>query len=113
MDGMQMLGPLLDALVEMIAEKVAERLRGAERTRASALLSKQGLATALVVSTATVDRLVRESRIPFFLVGDSRRFDLGEVRAALRAPPDKPVLDPQPMPSSAPLVRYGRRRGTP
>jgi excisionase family DNA binding protein len=47
------------------------------------LLSKQQLASALGVSTATIDRLCRESAIPFLTVGDSRRFELMAVREAL------------------------------
>jgi excisionase family DNA binding protein len=49
----------------------------------SPLLSKQQLAAALGVSTATVDRLCRERAIPFLTVGDSRRFELLAVREAL------------------------------
>jgi excisionase family DNA binding protein len=48
-----------------------------------ALLTKQTLAAALSTSTATIDRLVRDGRIPFVRLGDSRRFDLADVRAAL------------------------------
>ncbi|HXX67191.1 MAG TPA: hypothetical protein VEK07_08420 [Polyangiaceae bacterium] len=57
----------------------SERL-DAER---SPLLDKRGLAHALGVSTATVDRLCRQQRIPFVLVGEVRRFDLAAVRQAL------------------------------
>jgi excisionase family DNA binding protein len=51
----------------------------------SPLLDKRALAHALGVSTATVDRLCRQGRIPFVLVGEVRRFDLEAVRSALAA----------------------------
>ncbi len=47
------------------------------------LLDKRALAHALGVSTATVDRLCRQGRMPFVIVGEVRRFDLEVVRAAL------------------------------
>jgi excisionase family DNA binding protein len=61
------------------------------------LLSKQQIAAALGVSTATVDRLCRERAIPFVTVGDSRRFDLANVRQALeaRAAEELPALPSQ------------------
>ena len=52
---------------------------------ADPLLDKRALAHALGVSTAKVDRLCREGRIPFVRVGEVRRFDLAAVRAALEA----------------------------
>ncbi len=67
----------------------------------AALLSKQQLASALAVSTATIDRLCREHTIPFLTVGDSRRFELARVREALEArtaettkPPRQPEANP-------------------
>jgi excisionase family DNA binding protein len=47
------------------------------------LLDKRELAHALRVSVAKVDRLSRDGRIPFVIVGDVRRFDLTAVLAAL------------------------------
>ena len=54
-------------------------------TTTAPLVDKRTLAHALGVSTASVDRLCREGRIPFVLVGEVRRFDLDAVRAALEA----------------------------
>jgi hypothetical protein len=64
------------------------------------LLDKRALAHALCVSTASIDRLCRQKRIPFVVVGEVRRFDLEAVRAALgetreqgdRATGDRPDL---------------------
>jgi excisionase family DNA binding protein len=70
------------------------------------LVDKRGCAYALGVSPATIDRLVRDGRIPYRIVGDSRRFDLAAVIAALEEhkvatktntvatppwPPDEPI----------------------
>ncbi|MGO9834105.1 MAG: hypothetical protein ACLP1X_07820 [Polyangiaceae bacterium] len=49
------------------------------------LVDKRALAHALGVSTATVDRMGREGRIPYVHVSDLRLFDIETVRAALRA----------------------------
>jgi excisionase family DNA binding protein len=60
------------------------------------LLDKRGLAAALGVSPATVDRQTAEGRIPFVRVGDHKRFDLAAVRAALELTPARlaPVVAP-------------------
>jgi excisionase family DNA binding protein len=76
------------------------------------LLTKQELASALRVSTATVDRLCRDGKIPIVRVGESRRFDLASVRCALEAlsvqqPPTPPS---QPASEAATGVRLLTRR---
>jgi DNA-binding MurR/RpiR family transcriptional regulator len=68
------------------------------------LLSKQQLAAALSVSTATIDRLCRERAIPFLTVSDSRRFELVRVREALEAraaeePTELPEREPEAPPT--------------
>jgi excisionase family DNA binding protein len=78
----------LEALVEMVADRVAEKLRPMLAVPMSSaasppLASKSEVASALRVSPASIDRLVRAGRIPFVRVGDVRRFDLESVRAAL------------------------------
>lgn len=109
------LGPFLDALADLLAEKVAAKGLASAQPPPSPLVTKQGLATALGVSATQVDRLVRTGRVPFFNVGDTKRFDVAEVREALRL--SKPGLrkaEPEPEPENLDaLVRYGRaRRGT-
>jgi excisionase family DNA binding protein len=49
------------------------------------LLSVNQLAEVLGISRSTVYRLVREDQIPHYSVGERLRFDVGEVKAALRA----------------------------
>lgn len=80
---------------------------------AAALLSKQQLASALAVSTATVDRLCRDGVVPFLIVGDSRRFDLVKVRSALEAhaakEPSAPAVAAAPAPGGVRRVSRGGR----
>jgi excisionase family DNA binding protein len=80
------LAALLDlvrtAAREGTTEALASRSEGLAAER-SALLDKRDVAHALGVSTATIDRLCRQQRIPFVLVGEVRRFDLAAVRGAL------------------------------
>jgi hypothetical protein len=66
------------------------------------LLSKQQLAIALGVSTATLDRLCREGAIPFLPVGDSRWFDLASVRQALETRAGKELPGSPPAPEARP-----------
>lgn len=107
--------PLVRGLVQAIAREVAAELRGTSAEQPMApLLTKQGLATALDCSTATIDRLAREGRVPYRLVGDRRRFDLEEVRAALPFTPAgraeaKPGLTKTTDPAGPP-VRWAKRR---
>jgi excisionase family DNA binding protein len=49
-----------------------------------------GIAEAIDVHEETVRRLVRASAIPFYRVGRVLRFDIDEVRAALRADGSSP-----------------------
>lgn len=85
-----LLAPLAARLAPIVAELVVAGLRGAERAGHAPLVDKRELARALAVSVATVDRLCRadsDAPIPFVIVGDSRRFDLAAVRAALESRP--------------------------
>ncbi len=78
------------------------------------LLSKQQLAAALGVSTATVDRLCREQSIPFLTVGDARRFELVSVRQALEArAADEPPAPYERAPGASPsgIRMLSRRKG--
>ena len=82
----------LAALLELIrtaarqgAEQAIISRSGATLPATTPLVDKRGLAHALGISPATVDRLCRDGRIPFLRVGDVRRFDLDQVRAALAA----------------------------
>jgi len=95
---------LLEALLEIFraelrgacADVLTAELRANEASHTARLLDKCQLAEALSVSVTTVNRLCRSGRIPFEVVGDTRRFDLQAVRAALR--------------TSSPEPRQGRRR---
>jgi excisionase family DNA binding protein len=91
----------LETLVEMVADRVAEKLRPmlaapALSAAPAALASKSEVASALRVSPASIDRLVRAGRIPFVRVGDVRRFDLESVRAALAEQRSAAAAKPQP-----------------
>jgi excisionase family DNA binding protein len=106
----------LQVFVDMVAARVVEKLAPmlAEPSAAPPprpLLTKSELANALRVSTATVDRRLREKRIPFVPVGDVKRFDLEAVRAAL---PEVPASAPAAAPVQGSLsgVRLLSRRGT-
>src|SRR5579864_6861004 len=50
-------------------------------------------AHALGVSTATIDRLCRDGRIPYVHVRDARRFELDAVRSALRTQSRGPAAE--------------------
>lgn len=64
------------------------------------LIDKKTLAHALSVSIASIDRLCRDDRIPYVVVGDVRRFDLEAVREALRASAPGPVKVERPAPTA-------------
>jgi excisionase family DNA binding protein len=51
--------------------------------RLTPLVDVRDCAYALGVSPATIHRLVRSGRVPFIVVGESKRFDLAAVREAL------------------------------
>jgi hypothetical protein len=83
----------LSALLELVRQAarqgVADALSttsGGAHSPTSPLVDKRGLAHALGVSTASVDRLCRSGRIPFVTVGEVKRFDLEAVRTVLTAP---------------------------
>jgi excisionase family DNA binding protein len=68
----------------------AARLRAAQPRQTAAppstkppLMDTRDCAHSLGVSTATINRLVQAGRIPFITVGESRRFEMGAVLAAL------------------------------
>jgi excisionase family DNA binding protein len=80
----------LSSLLELVraaAREGAEQALAAQRPTtpptSGSLVDKRGLAHALGVSPATIDRLCRDGRIPFTRVGDVRRFDPVAVLAAL------------------------------
>jgi excisionase family DNA binding protein len=101
----------IDAQAQVLEANAPPALRAPEPTP---LLSKQQIATALGVSTATIDRLCRERAIPFVTVGDSRRFDLLNVRQALEARaaeelPAPPPHAPEARPSGVRRLTRGSR----
>lgn len=63
------------------------RTMSAETTAPRKLLNTCGLAKELGVSDKTVRKMTREGRIPCVAISErTRRYDLEEVRAALKAP---------------------------
>jgi excisionase family DNA binding protein len=119
-----MSAPATDPLATFLAMVRAAAREGAQEALAShgatapatspTLIDKRGLAHALGVSPATVDRLCRSGRMPFVVVGEVRRFDLLAVRAALTEGHGSHAASPPPAsaPSQAPIagVRLLSRR---
>lgn len=110
MTSADLLDGILDALVERLAAKLA--VPAAPLGPRKPLLSKQDLAVQLGVSVATIDRLCREELIPWLVVGDSKRFDLEEVRAALPRGPSVAKAKEALPPNTETTVRYATRRGS-
>lgn len=86
--------------IDRIAEAVAAKLAAARRPTPTVLLTKDELAGCWKVSTATIDRMVRQG-MPFELVtADAKRFDEGactcwrrqNVRALHAPPPAAPLF---------------------
>ena len=68
----------LDRLCETIAERVAAKLSAKPE-----LLDRQGLCQTLGFGVTTLDRLVREGRVPSVQAGRRRLFDPDAVKKAL------------------------------
>ncbi len=107
-------GDLLTALLELVQTAAREGTKQAlesahERPspRPMPLVDKRELALSLGVSAATIDRLCRQGRIPFILVGEVRRFDFDAVRAALETKPEPADAPANPASQSAPRDRLG------
>jgi predicted DNA-binding transcriptional regulator AlpA len=71
----------LEPLIEQIADAVTARVQAAP---APALLDRNGLAHALGLSVATIDRLARAG-LPSVRLIDARRFVLADVLAWLKS----------------------------
>lgn len=89
-----------DGVVEALQTRVASGPKPI-----APLLDKRSLANALSVSIASIDRLCRDQRIPYVLVGDVRRFDLEAVCEALRTHAPGPVKADAPPAPSPPAMR--------
>jgi excisionase family DNA binding protein len=106
------------AMVRAAAREGAQEALAAQGVTAPAtsppLIDKRGVAHALGVSPATIDRLCRSGRMPFVVVGEVRRFDLVAVRAALAESHGSQAASPPPMsaPTQTPIagVRLLSRR---
>lgn len=84
--GAQLMGALRAMLGELVGQAVVEavdELRSAEPLR-PVLLSREQLAQALGISTATLHRLVRAG-CPCVWVGDTRRYQLDAVLTGLES----------------------------
>ncbi len=81
-------------LAELVRDAVVEAI--AELPRASSapslLLDRKGLAEALSVSPAAVDRLRAEPSFPELRIGDAPRFELDRVLEWLRSRSEVPAL---------------------
>ncbi len=55
------------------------------------LLTAEELAAALHVSRAWIYEAARQGKVPCYRVGAVKRFDLAEVKAAIRAPTPAPA----------------------
>lgn len=86
--------PASNALGVAVAVLTPEQLRAIVREELAAhgattqkpiALTRQGLAEALDVSLATLDRMIARGEVPFFHVGDQKRFELDRVLESLRA----------------------------
>lgn len=96
-------GAFYDFTAELL-DSFAERLASTRSPAITArLLCKSELAAALGVSIATIDR---DQAIPFVIVGDSRRYDLAAVLAAL-AEKSTPVKAPAAPPAGVRLLSRG------
>jgi excisionase family DNA binding protein len=77
------------------------------------LVSKQEMARLLDCSSNKIDRLVRDGKIPYVVVGGVRRFQVDAVMTALSVhsavPPTPPDLGRQDLPG-IPGVRWATRR---
>lgn len=71
-------------IVESVAEALGGSLPGAERPRE--VLTRKEASDFLRCSVATLDRLVRESGLPSYRLGDSPRFRRSDLLAYLSAP---------------------------
>ena len=79
-------GGIVEAIVTVVVRRLVDELRPLITANAPAaaapLLDKRGLANALTVSDATVNRMTAEG-MPHIFVGASPRYALDEVRAWL------------------------------
>lgn len=70
----------IDQLAETVAERLAEKLTGRHK-----LVDRHQIAEILGVSVPTIDRHLKDGRIPIVRVGRTVRFDPGRVISALEA----------------------------
>jgi excisionase family DNA binding protein len=82
-----------EELLALVREAVRAELAtfAPASTAPAPLADKRSAAHALGISSATLDRLVAAGRVPFVRVGDHRRYDLAQVRAALATTPAAPT----------------------
>lgn len=87
-------GDLAERIAERTAEivlaKIASKIEAAQTSAQTGLLTKRGIALAIGVSIATIDRLDREGA-PHERVGASKKYDLGRYRAWLAVRGSKPT----------------------
>jgi hypothetical protein len=83
-------------LSELVRAAVAEELgtltASVTRIAAPSLLDRRGLAEALAISPAALDRLRAEAGFPELRIGDAPRFEVARVLEWLRARSEAPAL---------------------
>jgi hypothetical protein len=83
--------------IEALAGELAEDVPSAAASAAPELVGRQGVARALGVSLATIDRLDREGQ-PYVRVGDAKKYDVAAVvtwhRQRTEAEPRRPAPSP-------------------
>jgi hypothetical protein len=74
---------------EIIAARLEEFLEGAPKPVDDGYMDRAGAAKFLDLSTAQIDKLCRDDGLPFFRVGDVKRFDKQLIRKWVEAQGDK------------------------
>lgn len=79
---LELLRPLLAPILREVALDVVSELEDGRPAAANdGFLDRAGAAKFLSISTAQIDKLIRERNLPFHRVGDVKRFDRDEIRA--------------------------------
>jgi len=72
-------------LIEILDARICHFLENDSAKPDEVYMDRTGVAKLLDVSTHTIDKLCRDSGLPFHRVGDAKRFDRDEVRDWLKA----------------------------
>lgn len=75
---------VIEQLADMIAQRVIITMNAADRPVEPAYLDRGQVAQYLGVSTVTVDRMIRDGRLPVIRIGRRVKFARDAVLAAMR-----------------------------